>query len=285
MLRILGILTVLSAGGFAAAQPPAAGLRALDADHDGQLSAEEIEGAGEALKSLDEDGDGVVTRDELRPSADRPGRGEGRGPRGREGFGPPAGAERRGPGLDGGRRGFDGDRMRGPQGRRGSWGGAERGFGPPGDRGFGPNMRRGDFGGPGRGPQGPGQGFGRGPRGEFGPPQGPPRAGRFGAPGRNEAGIRGPRRGGPDDGFADAMFERLDADSDGSISKEEFLAGRQRMRPNPGLEGQVPGRGGREAGRPGREGRDGGGPGRRGRGGPPRDAVEEPAATDATPDA
>jgi Ca2+-binding EF-hand superfamily protein len=50
----------------------------LDADHDGELSAAEIENAATALKKLDQNADGKLTRDELRPPrgrGDRAGRG------------------------------------------------------------------------------------------------------------------------------------------------------------------------------------------------------------------
>src|SRR5262249_13335838 len=50
--------------------------QALDTDHDGVLSAEEIQSAGESLKKLDKNGDGKLTEDELRP--DRAGNPPGR---------------------------------------------------------------------------------------------------------------------------------------------------------------------------------------------------------------
>jgi len=46
---------------------------ALDADRDGELSAEEIEGAAAALKKLDKNDDGKLDRDELRPPHRGPG--------------------------------------------------------------------------------------------------------------------------------------------------------------------------------------------------------------------
>lgn len=72
---------------------------ALDANKDGELSAEEIANAVTALKALDKDGDGKVSQEELRPvppvrpDAGNPGeggrgqggRGEGRPPRGPRG--------------------------------------------------------------------------------------------------------------------------------------------------------------------------------------------------------
>ncbi|MCA9079224.1 MAG: hypothetical protein KDA58_01645 [Planctomycetaceae bacterium] len=52
-------------GGF---RPPVNPLvEALDADKDGEISAEEIEGAAAALKKLDKDGDGKLSGEEIRP--------------------------------------------------------------------------------------------------------------------------------------------------------------------------------------------------------------------------
>ncbi|MBN1344737.1 MAG: EF-hand domain-containing protein [Phycisphaerae bacterium] len=67
---------------------------ALDADKDGELSAEEIANAAAALKALDTDGDGKLSREEIRPKfvgqgpqAGFGGPGRGRGPApGGEGF-------------------------------------------------------------------------------------------------------------------------------------------------------------------------------------------------------
>ncbi|MCP4592606.1 MAG: hypothetical protein GY842_17880 [bacterium] len=42
-------------------------MMALDADRDGELSAEEIANASAALLALDQDGDGKLTREEMRP--------------------------------------------------------------------------------------------------------------------------------------------------------------------------------------------------------------------------
>ena len=93
--------------------PPHDQLReALDADHDHQLSAEEIKNATAAIFSLDTNNDGMLTDDEFRPPMP-PGGPEGRGPEGRgpEGRGPEGrGPEGRGP--EG--RGPEG---RGPEGR------------------------------------------------------------------------------------------------------------------------------------------------------------------------
>ena len=43
-------------------------MTALDADHDGALSADEIKNAPAALKKLDKNGDGKLTEDEVRPN-------------------------------------------------------------------------------------------------------------------------------------------------------------------------------------------------------------------------
>lgn len=65
--------------------PPNPLIEAIDTNHDGVLSADEIRAAGESLKKLDRNGDGKLTEDELqpprgqrRPSA--PGRGDRAGP-------------------------------------------------------------------------------------------------------------------------------------------------------------------------------------------------------------
>jgi Ca2+-binding EF-hand superfamily protein len=58
-------------GGFGPFDPAA---NALDTDHNGEISAEEIANAATSLKSLDKNGDGTITEDEVRPVM-----GEGRG--------------------------------------------------------------------------------------------------------------------------------------------------------------------------------------------------------------
>lgn len=54
-------------------------LAAVDADHDGTISAAELKAAPAALKSLDKNGDGQLTQDELRPAFARGGSGGGPG--------------------------------------------------------------------------------------------------------------------------------------------------------------------------------------------------------------
>ena len=61
-------------------QPPPI-IAALDADHDGIISADEIAKASEALKSLDANGDGKLTQEELHPERGGDDRGDGRSPR------------------------------------------------------------------------------------------------------------------------------------------------------------------------------------------------------------
>lgn len=61
-------------GGF---QMPNPVLGALDANRDGEISADEIKNAAKALSKLDRNRDGKLSREELRPQFGRPG-GEGR---------------------------------------------------------------------------------------------------------------------------------------------------------------------------------------------------------------
>jgi Ca2+-binding EF-hand superfamily protein len=65
-------------GGFGRRGPmPSPTFQALDADHDGVISAEEIRNAPAALKTLDRNNDGKLTEDEVRPQPNRrPGRGD-----------------------------------------------------------------------------------------------------------------------------------------------------------------------------------------------------------------
>ena len=99
-------------------RPPHPVMDALDADHNGEISEEEINNATAALKSLDKNSDGKLTDDEIRPPRpeggpgrdgerrpDGPPRGEGRPPEGRD----------QGRGREQGR--GDGPPGQGPQGR------------------------------------------------------------------------------------------------------------------------------------------------------------------------
>ena len=63
--------------GFGRMQMPL--MLALDADRDGEISAEEIKNAVAALKKLDRDGNGKLTQEELRPQFGGPGGFGGRG--------------------------------------------------------------------------------------------------------------------------------------------------------------------------------------------------------------
>src|SRR5947209_6738887 len=73
-------------GGF---RPPISPLEeALDANHDGIISAEEIANASAALKKLDKNGDGQLTPDEFRPMRRGPGGPPPGGPGGQGGAGP-----------------------------------------------------------------------------------------------------------------------------------------------------------------------------------------------------
>ena len=245
-------------------------LAALDANQDGEISAEEIEQATAALKKLDADGDGKLTIGELGPA------------RGRGGEGAPAGG---------------GEGERGPQGR------GPGGFGPGGGGpgGGGPDMvarmmerdangdgkltaeeagerlatliQRADADGDGAvtkqellaampagggRPMGSAPGFGPGrpgPGGPGGPGAGGPGAGGPGGPGG--PGVpRGGMFGNPEQ-FVERLFQ-LDANDDGNLTRDELMRIGEVMgagRPP----GEGPGRGPGE-GRPEREGgREGGG--------------------------
>ena len=92
---LLGLGTLFLMVATASAQPPERGrgpdgppppprgplFEALDKDHDGELSADEIQSASESLKKLDKNGDGKLTGDEIRPQGP-PGGLPGRGPDG-----------------------------------------------------------------------------------------------------------------------------------------------------------------------------------------------------------
>jgi len=74
-------------------------MEVLDANRDGELSAEEVQGAAEALKKLDKDKDGKLSREELRPQGSGPGGRFGPGFPGPGGTGPGGpGPGRMGPG-------------------------------------------------------------------------------------------------------------------------------------------------------------------------------------------
>ena len=66
-------------------------MMALDADADGELSAEEISNAPAALKKLDKNADGKLSREELRPQGVPPRMGFGGPPGARADFSPPGG--------------------------------------------------------------------------------------------------------------------------------------------------------------------------------------------------
>ena len=140
-------------------RPPHPVMDALDADHNGEISEEEINNATTALKSLDKNSDGKLTDDEIRPP--RP---EG------------------GPGRDGERR-PDGP----PRGEGDPRGDRPPGDRPPGDRpprdGEGRGPRDGEGRPPregeGRPPEGRGRGEGPPGQGPQGRPMGPPNPERF----------------------------------------------------------------------------------------------------------
>src|SRR3954463_16035654 len=58
-------------------RPPPPIIAALDANHDGIISADEIANAATVLKALDKNGDGQLTADELRPQGPPPGAPQG----------------------------------------------------------------------------------------------------------------------------------------------------------------------------------------------------------------
>lgn len=84
--------------------PPAPLFAALDTNHDGEISADEIAAASTALLTLDKNSDGKITRDELHPTPPNPPQGDplrqgGPGPR--PGPGGPPRDGRMGPGGPG----------------------------------------------------------------------------------------------------------------------------------------------------------------------------------------
>ncbi len=70
-------------------RPPPPVIAALDVDHDGTISAKELENASESLKELDENGDGELSPEELRPHGPPPPPQDGGEPEGP----PPQGGE------------------------------------------------------------------------------------------------------------------------------------------------------------------------------------------------
>ena len=88
-------------------------MRAIDANHDGELSADEIAGASAALKKLDKNNDGKIGKAELQPP--RPQRRDGEGAEGKrpkrgDGEGGEGKRPKRGGGEGGGRKRPDTDK-------------------------------------------------------------------------------------------------------------------------------------------------------------------------------
>jgi hypothetical protein len=65
-------------------RPPPPIIEALDLNHDGVISSDEIAKAAESLKKLDKNGDGQLTRDEIRPPRPDGDRGQRQGKKGEE---------------------------------------------------------------------------------------------------------------------------------------------------------------------------------------------------------
>ena len=86
-------------------------LIALDADKNGEISADEIANATTALKTLDKNSDGKLTEEELRPNGPPPGGGQGGGRGGQGG----AGGRKGGPPPGGREGGEGGERPRRPE--------------------------------------------------------------------------------------------------------------------------------------------------------------------------
>lgn len=213
-------------------------IRALDADGDGKLSAEEIENASAALKTLDKDGDGVLSLQELvpgRPPGDR----------------------------FGGRDFRPGDRPQRPDGDRPQRPEMERPQRPEGDRPRPEGREEAREDGPRFGERGPRDGFTQSREGDRRPggPGGPGRGGD--RPGFGDFFSQMDKDG---DGklskeeMPERMqqgMERLDTNKDGFVDKAEIEQMMERFR-----EGRPGGPGARGEGRPGSpEGRRPGGPG------------------------
>ena len=112
-------------------RPPMPIIEALDADHDGVISAEELKNASAALLALDKNKDGKLTEDEYRPMGRGPG-GDAGGPGGgRGGPGGPGGGVSGGRGGEGGRPGGPGREGGGGPGGPGGRGAGGPGGGPP----------------------------------------------------------------------------------------------------------------------------------------------------------
>ncbi len=182
-------------------------IKRADADGDGKISKDEFAGMGrkeseERFGKMDANSDGFVDQEEIGKISQmmrRGAEGQGQGMRRPEG-GPPGGGEggfRRPPGEEGKPR-PEGDRPRGPEG-------AGR---PEGDRPRGPEGAGRPEGDRPRGPEGAGRPEGDRPRG--GPEGGPPQGGMFGDP--------------------KETFKRMDADGNGSVSEDEYIAAAEKMR-------------------------------------------------------
>ena len=128
--------------------PPIPVIEALDADHNGTISADELKNATTALLTLDKNKDGRLTEDEMRPLQ------PGRGPEGGRG-GPGQGQPGRGAQGGGGARGQNGPPP--GAGRGGAGSGRPTGRGPeaggPGGEGRGPEGRDGAGGPPRHNPE------------------------------------------------------------------------------------------------------------------------------------
>ncbi len=77
--------------------PPPPVVAVLDADHDGTISAKEMENAPDSLKELDKNGDGELSPEELMPHGPPPGGGGKREGGGRRPPRPSGGGEGEGP--------------------------------------------------------------------------------------------------------------------------------------------------------------------------------------------